>query len=250
MKKFYDLLLKFFFIVGYYTKSLKNGKEYEFIYSEETKQNVIKAFKNKRLLIVSNHMTLLDSVLIQLFIIKIFGWHKIILNNFRQLCWNLPAIENLDMLKKNSSKTNNFLYKNINRFLPIDRSNQDSSLKTLEKVSKMTGKGSVFLIYPEAGRTRRHEFSQEDITPGAAKVMLDCKKITGSFPGLLIIYVRSQDQIGHSDLPYNNKIKIFADYSNDFPINENESLIRKRKNLMIFMGKKINSLQEKFHLKC
>lgn len=247
MKKIYDLLLKFFFIIGYYTKSLKNGKEYEFIYSEETKQNIINAFKNKKLLIISNHMTLIDSVLVQLFIIKIFGWRKIILNNFKQLCWNLPAVENLDLLRKNNTSANSFLYKNVGRMIPIDRLNQDSSLKTLEKVCTMTEKGSVFLIFPEAGRTRRNEFSEEDITPGAAKIMLDCQKMSGSFPGLLTIYVRSENQVGHSDLPKNNRIKIFADYSENFSIDENQSLIRKRKNLMIIMGKKINSLQEKFH---
>jgi 1-acyl-sn-glycerol-3-phosphate acyltransferase len=131
--------------------------------------------------------------------------------------------------------------------IPIDRSNQDSSLKTLEKVSRMIEKGSVFLIFPEAGRTRRNEFSEEDITPGAAKIMLDCQKLSSLFPGLLTLYIRSEKQTGHSDLPINNKIKVFADYSEDFSINENESLIRKRKNLMIFMAKKINSLQQKFH---
>lgn len=248
IKKVYDLFLKFLFIIGYYTKVLKNGKNYKFSYNIETKNAIIEAFNNNNLLIVSNHMTLVDSTLIQLFIIEIFGWFGVIKSGFRTLLWNLPAIENLLLLKDHSVKTHKFIYNNINRILPIDRSNQDSSTKTLENAAELILDGSVFLIFPEAGRTRRNEFSEEDITPGAAKILLDCEKKSGKIPGLLVIYVRAKQQIGYSNLPFNDDIIIYATYTNSFKIKDDLSSIRKRKNLMIIMGNLIKEMQNKFHL--
>jgi hypothetical protein len=246
MNKIYDVILKILFVIGFYKKKLKNNKNYIFISDEESKINIKNAFKNKNLLIVSNHMTLIDSILIQLFIFELFGWFGVIKNNFRQILWNLPAIENLDLLKQHSANVNMFIYSKFGRLLPIDRSNQDSSMKTLEKVSSLINKENVFLIFPEAGRTRRNEFSEEDMTPGAAKVMLDCQKNSGNLPGLLTIYVRAENQVGHSNLPMNDKIKIYADFSDSFPITNDQSQIRKRKNLTIFIGNKIKMLQEKY----
>jgi len=247
MNKFYDFLLKVFFVIGLYTKRLKNNKNYIFISDKESIENIKTAFKNKNLLIVSNHMTLMDSVLIQLFLFEIFGWLSVIKNNFRQIVWNLPAIENLNLLKEHqSSNLSMFMYSKFARLLPIDRSNPESSTKTLEKVSKLINKENVFLIFPEAGRTRREQFSEEDVTPGAAKVMLDCEKNSGILPGLLTIYVRAENQFGHSNLPMSDKIKIYADFSDSFPISNDQSQIRKRKNLTIFIGNKIKMLQEKY----
>lgn len=246
MNKLYDIILKFLFIIGFYKRKLKNNKNYTFISDEDSKKNIINAFKKDRLLIVSNHMTLIDSVLIQLFILDLFGWFGVIKNNFRQIFWNLPAIENLTLLKSHSANVNMFLYSKVGRLLPIDRLNQDSSMKTLEQVSKLTDKKNVFLIFPEAGRTRREQFNEEDVTPGAAKVMLDCQKNSGNLPGLLTIYVRAENQVGHSNLPSSDRIKIYADFSDSYPIEENHSQIRKRKNLTIFIGNKIKALQEKY----
>jgi 1-acyl-sn-glycerol-3-phosphate acyltransferase len=246
MNKVYDFLLKVFFVIGLYTKRLKNNKNYIFISDKESIENIKVAFKNKNLLIVSNHMTLLDSVLIQLFLFEIFGWLSVIKNNFRQIVWNLPAIENLDLLRSNTTNVSKFIYLKIGRMIPIDRSNQDSSMKTLEKVSNLICKKNVFLIFPEASRTRREQFSEEDVTPGAAKVMLDCEKNSGILPGLLTIYIRAENQFGHSNLPMSDKIKIYADFSDSFPISSDQSQIRKRKNLTIFIGNKIKILQEKY----
>jgi hypothetical protein len=111
----------------------------------------------------------------------------------------------------------------------------------------MISNGSIFLIFPEAGRTRRNEFSEEDMTPGAAKILLDCEKDCGKLPGLLTIYVRAEDQVGHSNLPSSNKIKIYAEYNEDFQITKEQSALRKRKNITVFIGKSISRLQEKFH---
>jgi 1-acyl-sn-glycerol-3-phosphate acyltransferase len=246
MNKIYDVILKVLFVIGFYKKKLKNNKNYVFISDEDSKKNIINAFKKDKLLIVSNHMTLVDSVLIQLFIFDLFGWFGVIKNNFRQILWNLPAIENLDLLKQHSASVNMFMYSKFGRLIPIDRSNQDSSMNTLSKVSNLINKQNVFLIFPEAGRTRRDQFSEEDVTPGAAKVMIDCEKISGNLPGLLTIYVRAENQIGHSNLPISNKIKIYADFSDSFPITNDQSQIRKRKNLSIFIGNKIKILQEKY----
>jgi len=246
MNKFYDFLLKMYFTFGFYIRVLKNKVKCNLEYDDYTKKNIIKAFNSKKLLIVSNHMTLIDSIIIQLFIIEIFGWFGVIKNNFRQILWNLPAVENLDLLRSNTADISEFLYSKIGRMIPIDRSDQDSSVKTLEKVSSLINKENVFLIFPEAGRTRRDQFSEEDVTPGAAKVMLDCEKISGKLPGLLTIYVRAENQIGHSNLPASDKIKIYADFSDSFPITNDQSQIRKRKNLTIFIGNKIKMLQEKY----
>ncbi len=247
MKKFYDLVFKFLFLIGYFKKVLKSDRNYKFIYDDSTKKNVLNALKNNRLLIASNHMTLIDSSLIQLFILEVIGGTTGILkNNFRPLLWNLPAIENIKLLKSQPGSKSKLFYKYF-RVLPINRNDSDESAKTLKQAANMTSTGSIFIIFPEAGRTRRNEFSEEDMTPGAAKILLDCEKDCGNLPGLLTIYIRAENQVGHSNLPVSDNIKIFAEYNDDFQITKEQSSLRKRKNITTFIGKSIIRLQEKFH---
>lgn len=245
INKLCDLIFKFLFFTGFL--KCKKFKNYKFIYDDKTKQIVLNALKNDKLLIISNHMTLIDSHLIQNFILEIIGGTLGVLNNnFRPLIWNLPAIENINLLKSLFDfKTRIFHF--CIRNLYINRNNTDESSKTLKQVANMTSNGSIFLIFPEAGRTRKDEFDENDMTPGAAKVLLDCEKDSGKLPGLLTIYCRAKDQIGHSNLPTTFNIKVFAEYNESFPISKEQSPLRKRKNLTVFMGKSIKKLQEKFH---
>lgn len=245
INKLYDLIYKFVFLTGLLKQKIY--KNYKFIYDDKTKQIVLNALKNDKLLIISNHMTLIDSNLIQLFILEIIGGTLGVLNNnFRPLIWNLPAIENINLLKSLVGfKTKLFFF--CFRNLYINRNNTDESAKTLKHVANMIAKGSIFNIFPEAGRTRKEEFDENDMTPGVAKVLLDCEKDSGKLPGLLTIYIRAKDQIGHSNLPMSFNIKVFAEYNENFPISQEQSSLRKRKNLTVFMGKSIKKLQEKFY---
>jgi hypothetical protein len=247
MKIIYDFIFKILFLTGYFKRVLKTDKNYEFIYDDITKQNILNALKNNNLLIASNHMTLIDSSLIQLCILEIVGGTLGVLkNNFRPLLWNLPAVENIKLLKSQPGSKSKLFYKYF-RVLPINRNDADESAKTLKEASNLISKGNIFVIFPEAGRTRRDQFNEDDMTPGAAKILLDCEKECGKLPGLLTIYIRAEDQVGHSNLPSSNKIKIYAEYNEDFQITKEQSALRKRKNITIFIGKSISRLQEKFH---
>ena len=128
------------------------------------------------------------------------------------------------------------------RILPIDRNDQDQAQKTLEEGARLILNGAIFNIFPEAGRTRREEFSKEDVTPGAAKIVSDIMNQTGEMPVVLSVYMRSESQIGYSDLPARGKIHIVA-RKIQFNIPENISKIRRRKIISDSIGEALEKMQ-------
>lgn len=239
-----EILLKALFLSGIGGKLIKAYNKNIF-YSDKSSNAVVEAFKSDHLVVLTNHMTLTDSSILHSYFGKIFGYLGIVKNSFRPLVWNLPAVENLELLK-NSNKNFlvRYLFDNCGRLLPIDRSNPDSSSATLAKLVEFTVKSKhVFNIFPEAGRTREVEFNKGNITPGAAKVIYDIKKETGKFPCVLCVYLRSENQIGHSDQPAKGKIHIVSRLL-DIKINEKESPLRQRKRISDQIGIKMEELQE------
>ena len=239
-----EILLKALFLSGIGNKLIKGYSENIF-YSDKSSDAVIEAFKSDHLIVVTNHMTLTDSSVLHSYFGKIFGYLGIIRNAFRPLVWNLPAVENLEILKNSYQNfLAKYLFNKCGRLLPIDRNNPDSSNSTLSKLVELTIKDKhVFNIFPEAGRTREIEFNKNNIMPGAAKVIYDIKKETGKFPRVLCVYLRSENQVGYSDQPAKGKIHIVSRLI-DIKINENESPLRQRKRISDQIGLKLEELQE------
>jgi hypothetical protein len=239
-----EILLKALFLSGIGNK-LISGYKSNIFYSDKSSDAVIEAFKSDHLVVLTNHMTLTDSSILHNYFGKIFGYLGIIRNSFRPLVWNLPAVENLDILKEsNKNFLVRYLFNTCGRLLPIDRVDPDSSNSTFSKLVELTIKNKhVFNIFPEAGRTREIEFSKSNIMPGAAKAIYDIKKETGKFPCVLCVYLRSENQIGHSDQPAKGKIHIVSRILN-VKINDNESPLRQRKRISDQIGLKFEELQE------
>lgn len=233
--------LSFLFGPGYFVLN----KYQNLYFDDKSKNSLIEAVdSNEPLLIVSNHMTLSDSAILHSFSMNVFGWLGTIQRNFRPIIWNIPAKENLELLRNNyESPVMRLLHRAKIRIVPIERGDQDSSTKTLNEITNLILKGNIFNIFPEAGRTRREEFSKEDITPGAAKIMNDIHKATGKFPRVLFVYARSKEQKGHSDKPACNNIGIVARDICFNELNIQGSNLRKRKILSDLIGENLEILQ-------
>jgi len=239
-----ELLVKTSFLTGPAYFVLNKYKNLNF--DEKSKQDMIEVVDSKKpLLIVSNHMTLSDSAILHSFSMNIFGWTGTIKRNFRPIFWNIPAKENLEILRNNyESLIIRALQRAKLRIIPIERDNQDSSAKTLLYVTSLILEGNIFNIFPEAGRTRRDEFCKEDVTPGAAKIILDIRKRTGAFPEVLFVYARSKNQIGHSDKPTCQNFGIVARKANFDSIKIQGSDLRQRKILSNLIGDSLEDLQK------
>lgn len=215
-------------------------------YDNLSKSHTKELFENnKPLLIVCNHMTLIDSVILNSYFSSVFGYFGFIKNNFRPFAWNLPAKENLELLKNNHEGflTKSFFYE-FGRIVPIERDNPESSKKTLEDVvNMMLEKNHVFNIFPEAGRTRREEFSKEDMTPGASKIIYDIYKKTKEIPNVLCVYLRSKSQKGYSDLPQPGKITIVARKLDTSNLSLDKSDLRNKKEISNLIGNQLEKNQ-------
>jgi len=239
-----EILLKALFLSGIGNRLIKTYNK-DIFYSDKSSDAVEAAFASDHLIILTNHMTLVDSAILHSYFGKIFGYLGIIRHAFRPLVWNLPAVENLEVLKNNNQNfLVRYLFNRCGRLLPIDRSDSASSVSTLLKLVEMTiNNKHVFNIFPEAGRTREMEFNKANIMPGAAKAIYDIKKETGKLPCVLCVYIRSENQVGHSDNPAKGKIHIVSRIL-DIKIDEKESSLRHRKRISDQIGLKLEELQE------
>ena len=228
--------------IGY---NLLNKYSNSITYDDLSKKHTIDSFDNNPLLIVSNHMTLVDSSILHSYFLSVFKYYGLIKNNFRPFVWNLPAKENLELLK-NSYENNlsrSFFYK-FGRIVPIERNDPDSAKKTLDHVvDMMINKNHVFNIFPEAGRTRRDEFDKQDITPGASKIIYDIYKITNKFPNVLCVYLRSEKQKGMSDKPFPGTINIVARKLDMKNFTFNKSDLRNKKQISDLIGNQLDRNQ-------
>lgn len=240
-----EILLKIIFLSGVGNRIINRTYGNNIFYSDKSEKAVLEAFKSDNLIVLTNHMTLVDSAILHSYFGKIFGYLGMIKQSFRPFVWNLPAVENLDILK-NSYKNyfDRLLFRNCARLLPINRNDQDESNQTFAKLVEMTVKnGHVFNVFPEAGRTREAEFCRKNVMPGAAKAIHDIKKETGKFPTVLCVYLRSENQVGHSDLPAKGKVHLVSRIL-EVKVNENDSPLRQRKSISDQIGIKLEELQE------
>jgi hypothetical protein len=229
--------------VGYSILSKYNDNIF---YDNLSEQHTKELFENKKpLLLACNHMTLIDSVILNSYLSSVFGYYGLIKNDFRPFVWNLPAKENLELLKNNHDGwlAKSFFYE-FGRIVPIERDNPESSKKTLEQVvDMMLNDNHVFNIFPEAGRTRREEFSKEDMTPGASKIIYDVYKKIKEVPNVLCVYLRSKSQKGYSDLPQPGKITIVARKLDVSNLILDKSDLRNKKEISNLIGNQLEKNQ-------
>jgi len=144
--------------------------------------------KTKRpILVCSNHLTLVDSLVI----IWALSSLKDYFFNFRLFCWNVPAVENY------CAKLSWKIFTYLGKCIPINRfGEREHTEKILEKLSYLVSIGELCMVFPEGTRSRSGQVVPEEVTYGIGKIM-------HNVPGcsVLCLYLRGDRQCTYSDFP-------------------------------------------------
>ncbi len=140
------------------------------------------------ILVCSNHLTKIDSVILNWSLASIWAYMR----SFKIFSWNLP-------------ERSNFYQSYILRIIcylgsciPIDRGgSRDAVKKSLDKVIYLLKKGHMVTIFPEGTRSRTGRINLDGLTYGVGRLV---NKLKGC--NVLCVYLRSHNQENYSDIPY------------------------------------------------
>jgi len=186
--------------------------------------------KNSPLLICPNHLTMIDSVIIEW---ALGGplWYWL---NFKHFAWNIPAVENF--------KTNliSRIITYLGKCIPIDRRGSKEHIElVMSKVKFLLSEGDAFLIFPEGTRSRTGRFELENITYGIGKIIQELENVH-----ILCIYLRGDNQITYSNFPQ-KKEKFRIDMELIVPKTQYTG-IRGQKDLALQVGKVLKKLEDEY----
>lgn len=182
-----DHLLMFF--VGHFViLFIKHIWKYKIENQKEIRAQFRAILKNKKpTLICSNHLTMIDSVIIHYAVNSVMGY----VLNFRSFSWNIPAIENL----KGAPLFRIFTY--LGGSIPIDRTAPASHHENvLNKLKYLMERGHVCTIFPEGTRSRTGQIDPEKVTYGVGNIL---RKLSDY--QVVCIYQRAEHQKYHTTLP-------------------------------------------------
>lgn len=189
--------------------------------------------QKKPLLICANHLTMIDSVILQ----WAFGDLKRYLFRFGDFAWNVPAREVF------ASRWYLRLIIYLTKCIPIDRNggkeHHEAVMHSIEYVLKM---GDPFIIFPEGGRSRRGRFDMERLTYGIGRIMRDLPETQ-----VLCVYLRSDRQHSYSALPPKGST-FDLEYSVIHPQTQEKGM-RAERDLAIQVGEEILRLEERYFAK-
>lgn len=139
------------------------------------------------LLICANHLTLIDSLIIQWALTP--GWRL----PFRRdlFTWNLPDRHNL------SRRIGIRVLGYVGKCVPvIRRATPEETRHTMERVAFLLGRGQSVLVFPEGGRSRVGRVDTESFSYGVGRILQET-------PGtrVLCVYARGRGQREYSDYP-------------------------------------------------
>lgn len=144
--------------------------------------------KDKRpLMICSNHLTFIDSVIIIIATNSVFGFIK----SFRTMAWNIPAVEHY----RGSLFLKVFAW--LGKCIPIDRKGSQEHLSlVLEKMKYLLHIGNIVMIFPEGRRSRTGRIDTETVTYGVGNILKEFPD-----PRVLCVYLRGDHQNTYSKFP-------------------------------------------------
>lgn len=143
--------------------------------------------ENAPLLICANHLTMIDSVILQ----WAFGDLYRYLFRFGDLAWNVPAREVF------ASRWYFGLIIYLTKCIPIDRAGgKEHHEEILRRIEYILGMGDPFIVFPEGGRSRLGRFDIERLTYGIGRIIKDLPRTR-----VLCVYLRSDRQRSYSALP-------------------------------------------------
>ena len=147
----------------------------------------VRAHSNGPLLLCANHLTLIDSMIV--------AWA---LASTWRSCWSWS------LLPWNTPEPTNFAGTRFQRVLgylakciPITRGGAREGIgDALKRVSYLTSRRELALIFPEGGRSRTGRVELETAAWGVGRIV-------SSLPGcrVLCVYLRGEGQLAYSDVP-------------------------------------------------
>jgi hypothetical protein len=139
------------------------------------------------LLICANHLTLIDSLIIQWALAP--AWRLFVRPDL--FIWNLPDRQNLFR--------NVFvrILGYVGKCVPVvRRATPEETRRTLDKVGFLLARGQAMLVFPEGGRSRVEHVDTEDFSYGVGRMLQESPAAR-----VLCVYARGQGQQAFSDYP-------------------------------------------------
>lgn len=182
------------------------------------------------LLICPNHLTMIDSIIIEWALGGIL-WYWF---NFKNFAWNIPAKENF--------KTN--IYSRVITYLgkciPIERKGTKEHIEyVMNQVQANLERGEAFLIFPEGTRSRTGKVEVEDITYGVGKIVQELGKVA-----VLCVYLRGDKQVTYSNFPEKDQ-SFYLKMELIWPTTKYDG-VRGQKDLSLQIGKKLKELENEY----
>ena len=139
------------------------------------------------IIVCSNHLTKIDSVILNWSLASIFSYMR----SFKIFSWNLPERANIHQ---------NFILRilcYLGSCVPIDRGGSRSAVnKSLDKVIYLLKKGHTITVFPEGSRSRTGRIDLGSLTYGVGRLVnkfTDCN--------VLCVYLRGHNQEEYSSIP-------------------------------------------------
>ncbi len=140
------------------------------------------------ILVCSNHLTKIDSVILNWSLASTWSYMK----SFKIFSWNLPERANFYQ----NYILRMFCY--LGSCVPIDRGgSREAVKKSLDKVTYLLNKGHTVTIFPEGGRSRTGRIDTDKITYGVGRLVNKVKDCN-----ILCVYLRGHNQNEYSNIPH------------------------------------------------
>lgn len=138
-------------------------------------------------LICANHLTLIDSLVIQWAVAP--GWRLLLRRD--RFAWNLPDRHNISRtwwLR---------LLGYVGKCVPVLRDGPpEEARRTLDKVAFLLSRGQAVVVFPEGGRSRIGRVDPDRVMYGVGRMLQDVPDAR-----VLCVYARGAGQAGYSDYP-------------------------------------------------
>ncbi|MBW7857926.1 MAG: 1-acyl-sn-glycerol-3-phosphate acyltransferase [Leptonema sp. (in: Bacteria)] len=186
--------------------------------------------RKHNLLICANHLTMIDSVILQ----AGFGSFWYYLFNYGDFAWNVPAKE----VFANHWYSRTLLY--LSKCIPIDRlGSKEHHEEIIQKMKQALSLGDPFIVFPEGGRSRTNRFDMERLTYGIGRLLREDQSLE-----VLCVYLRSDKQNAMTVLPPNGS-NFYCNFELLKPQTDQKGL-RADRDLAIQVGHKIQELEEQY----
>lgn len=138
-------------------------------------------------LICANHLTLIDSLVIQWALAP--GWRLFLRRD--RFAWNLPDRHNISRtwwLR---------LLGYVGKCVPVLREGPpEEARRTLDKVAFLLSRGQAVVVFPEGGRSRIGRVDPDRVMYGVGRMLQDVPAAR-----VLCVYARGAGQVDYSDYP-------------------------------------------------